>query len=601
MKKILLKKLTIQNFLSIGNEPVIIEFEKGLHIITGNNLDKEDSKNGVGKSAITDALFFVLFGETLRPLNKEDIINKTNKKNCGVQLDFEILENQKTISITIKRSISPSSVQLTINGQNKNRTIPKTNEMIMELTSFTPELLKNTATMNLNNTEPFLAQKSIAKRKFIESVFSLSVFGEMSDLIKADLNNSHKQYDIEKSKIVELQNSLQNYSTQQLQQQERKEKSLKELEERKKVNEKESENLIRQITVIDTTKEEKIKQAIQQVTEEEKRVTNKKDDLIAEKAKQINQIDNVKTKIKEINELGNACTKCKRPFTDNEKLTHGQEIESFNKQITEFTNKISNIEQQIKEIDLVKKQCVEGLNKLVEKTHEIRTSRENNKNLQARIMQIEGWNKQILGDINKLNTESNSFDSIITETKDRLKILEEKFIEIQKNTKIYEVSKFIVSEEGVRSFIVNKMIKLLNNSLDYYLKRLDTNCHCTFNEYFEETMTNNKNQPYSYFNYSNGEQKRIDLSMIFTFMGIRQIQTTVTTNFAFYDELLDTSLDSKGIEDALQIIKEQVDKDNKAVFIISHKKEAVKYATSDIIYLEKQNGITRRKKYVPEI
>jgi chromosome segregation ATPase len=82
MKNILFNKITIKNFLSVGNEPVVVKFKPGLHIITGINRDKDDRRNGVGKSTVADAVYFAVFGETLRDLKKEYVINNFNKKTC---------------------------------------------------------------------------------------------------------------------------------------------------------------------------------------------------------------------------------------------------------------------------------------------------------------------------------------------------------------------------------------------------------------------------------------------------------------------------------------------------------------------------------------
>ena len=138
---------------------------------------------------------------------------------------------------------------------------------------------------------------------------------------------------------------------------------------------------------------------------------------------------------------------------------------------------------------------------------------------------------------------------------------------------------------------------MLNGRLNYYLKQLDANCTCMFNEYFDETIVNNRGRECSYFNFSSGERTRIDLAMLFTFMDIRRLQSNIFVNIGIYDELLDTSLDSKGIENTLNILKDRVLNNKEAIYIISHKSEAAKHATGEIIYLEKENDITRRKPY----
>jgi DNA repair exonuclease SbcCD ATPase subunit len=154
-----------------------------------------------------------------------------------------------------------------------------------------------------------------------------------------------------------------------------------------------------------------------------------------------------------------------------------------------------------------------------------------------------------------------------------------------------------VSEEGVKAYIVKKILNLFNSKLAYYLKKMDANCQCTFNEYFEEEIVNEKGKLCSYFNFSGAERKNIDLACLFAFMDIRRMQGDVAYNFSVYDELFDSSLDEKGVELVLDILKERVSKYDECAMVISHRKESIKMATGDIIFLEKENGITRKVDY----
>jgi DNA repair exonuclease SbcCD ATPase subunit len=161
-----------------------------------------------------------------------------------------------------------------------------------------------------------------------------------------------------------------------------------------------------------------------------------------------------------------------------------------------------------------------------------------------------------------------------------------------------DIVKYIVSEEGVKSYIVNKLLETLNGRLLYFLKKLDSNCICIFNEYFEEEILNEKNKVCSYFNFSGAERKAIDLACLFTFSDLRRMQGEVRYNIAIYDELFDSSFDEKGIELITAILKERVEELDECNIIISHRKESIKSVTGDVIYLEKENGITRRLDYM---
>ena len=108
MKRINFKTVEIENFLSVGKTPVKVDFNTGINVITGINHDKEDSKNGVGKSTIADAVFFCLFGTTIRDLKNDDIVNNVTRKKCRVKIHFDVVNDGTTTMICSKIVINPS-------------------------------------------------------------------------------------------------------------------------------------------------------------------------------------------------------------------------------------------------------------------------------------------------------------------------------------------------------------------------------------------------------------------------------------------------------------------------------------------------------------
>ena len=150
MKQIDFKFVTIQNFLSIGDEKIQIDLSPGIHIITGDNNDKEDSKNGVGKSSIADAFFFALFGSPLRSIKKDSIANWTNSKTCCVHLDFIVTENGKSKHYQITRTLRPNKVKLIEDGNDISRTTPKTNQSINNIIGTDSDLFEQSVVMCLN-------------------------------------------------------------------------------------------------------------------------------------------------------------------------------------------------------------------------------------------------------------------------------------------------------------------------------------------------------------------------------------------------------------------------------------------------------------------
>ncbi len=219
-------------------------------------------------------------------------------------------------------------------------------------------------------------------------------------------------------------------------------------------------------------------------------------------------------------------------------------------------------------------------------------------NTNDRINQLKEWQSELRVDLETINNTETDFDKIIEETQIRLTDLETKVKEYRDAISKLDIVKYVVSEEGVKSYIVNKLLELLNSKLLHYLKRLDSNSICVFNEYFEEEILNEKNKLCSYFNFSGAERKSIDLACLFTFSDIRRLQGGVQYNIAIYDELFDSSFDEKGIELITQILQDRVEELDECSIVISHRKESIKAVTGEVVYLIKENGITKRVDYI---
>ena len=118
MINVIFKSIHIENFLSVGKSPLIIDFNKGMNVITGFNKDENDIKNGVGKSLVLDALYFCIFGNTIRKLSKQSfIVNRKIGKNCLVHLDFDIISsNGNKEMYVIERRLAPQSIKIWKNG-----------------------------------------------------------------------------------------------------------------------------------------------------------------------------------------------------------------------------------------------------------------------------------------------------------------------------------------------------------------------------------------------------------------------------------------------------------------------------------------------------
>ena len=603
MKNITFKQLTIKNFLSVGETPVTIDFTPGLHIITGINKDKVDRRNGVGKSTVADALYFALYGNTLRELKKEFISNNISSGRCEVALTLQVHQEGEHNEYKIVRLLSPTKCYIYKNGEDFTRdTIMNTTEFINGLISTSEDVFQNCVLMTVNNTVPFMAKKRLDKRKFIEGILNLEVFSSMINMLRNEYNETRRELETECTILDEVQTSYNNYQEQKKINDTTKQQKYEKYKTRQEDNVKELEVIDQQIKttkVLDSTEyETKLNVLNTRLKACDDKITNSSNKVVEHKT-------NISMLLKQLQTLSGVttepiCPTCLRPITSGDKDHIQSEKDKIKQEIVKLKENIDTQEESKKELLSVKtilQERVERNNTLIS---EARITKQQLDNFKSRKTQLQSWQKELLQDLDDLDAQSNQFDNLLEETKSRLDSIKKNIASVKLRIEDLDVVKFVVSEEGVKSYIVKKILQLLNSKLAYYLKKMDSNCILFFNEYFEEQIVDDKGKICSYFNFSGAERKNIDLACLFTFMDIRRLQGDVSFNVSMYDELFDSSLDEKGVDLVIEILRERLEKYNECMYVISHRKESVNFTTraeirnGEIIFLQKENGITTR-------
>lgn len=595
MKYVSFKRVTIKNFLSVGEEPVTIDFNSGLNIITGNNKDKVDRRNGVGKSTVADGIYFAIFGDTLRTLKKDHIVNNVTQRGCEVQLEFDINKDGDTDQYSITRLLSPTKCYLYKNGEDITRdTIQNTTSYIQQLLNTTPEVFQNCVIMTINNAVPFMAKKKLDKRKFIEGIFNLKVFSDMLTDVRQEYSKVNKELDVECARYEEISNTLNAQQEQKTNQQKDKQRALDKLKARQANCDKEIESLQekqQQIQSIDTSN---ISTTIKQLDEVTTKVDVKLQKLVLRRTKCVTMIEIHEQKRNRLSDEHSTCPTCLSKLDDTHRELIQTEKDKLKHNVVELQNEQKTIDQELKQTKELKQTVAQKRNKQTEKLQKAQIEQNNARNLNKQIEQLKSQLDDIDDDIKSLDKTDNNFDKIIEDTTSRLEKTQKVIDDVKNQMAKLDIIKFVVSEEGVKSYIVKKILQLFNAKLSYYLKKMDSNCICVFNEYFEEEIIDERGKPCSYFNFSGAERKNIDLACLFTFMDIRRLQGDVAFNLSMYDELFDSSLDERGVELVIDILNERIDNYKECVIVISHRKESTKLATGEVIFLEKQNGVTTR-------
>lgn len=603
MKRVNFNKIKIKNFLSFGDEPVELEFKKGLHIITGINKDKYDRQNGIGKSALMESLYFAIFGTTLRELKKDLIPNTYTNGVCQVELDFDVIISNNKDSYKLIRTLNPSKLFLYKNGIDLTRdSIKNTEEVLHKTINASTSIFENCVIMTLNNTIPFMAKSKIDKRKFIEGIFNLDVFSRMLSDVREDFNAVKRIHEIELTKLEECTRNLNSLESQREIIISNRNEKIELYESRKASNLKERIILVNELEELSKPKDSKSKilEDMQKCSNALNILDKKIASLNEKKFKTQTLVKLNETTLKKLNSNSGECPTCKRAFIEHDTDKKKEESENIKNQIDSDKKILEEVNEQLKELTDKNKKLDKLQSVLREKMNEdsINSFRINSSN--KRIEQLDEWLSTLDDDIEKLKKDtSTDLDSLINENKNSFNTIKDSIQEVKTKIDMFDTVKFIVSEEGVKSYIVQKILELFNNKLEFYLNKMDANCICHFDEYFEEQILNDNKKLCSYFNFSGAERKNIDFACLFTFMDMRRLQGDVTYNVTIYDELFDSCLDERGIDLVTNIISERVDKYDECILVISHRKENIAKAKGDVIFLEKSNNITRRIKDNP--
>ena len=595
MKRVNFKKLIVKNFLSIGEEELSLDFNSGISLITGENKDN-GGRNGVGKSSLIESIYWCLFGNTIRDIKKDRVIHNQTKKTCSVTLLFDILKGKEAESYKLVRTLEPSKLALYKGDEDVTlSTMPKTDELIKQIIGANEEVFQNAVIMTANNTMPFMAQKKIDKRKFVEGILNLGIFGEMLLKVRSDLNASKKENELlakdfsnENRVLTFLKDSKENFD-------ENKNDRIENINKKIEITQGDLDSL-KNRNLPDTlslkekieTNETKIKKLKESLIETNKEIV----ELGSKKSDAYNTIVQAKKEKQKIIDKGNTCPTCNRQYC-NDDLGHIEkeiqkldDIISVNQPIYDENHKLGN------EKTAFGTKITSSIEDLKEENEEYREKISSLSLHEQKIKTILEKIREYKENICEVKNESFKDDLKIENAEKAIEVITKDLEELQKKIFVYDASKFVVSEEGVKTFIVKKMLSVLNSQLNFYLKTLEAPCTCKFDETFEETIFNQAGKECSYFNFSGGERRRIDIAILFMFQDMLRMQTGVSFNLNMYDELLDSAVDEKGIGKILEILKERVEKYDEAVYIVSHNKAATNFTFNNLILLQKVDGKT---------
>ena len=567
---IIFKTLSYKNFLSTGNYNNTID-------LTAHNNTLISGENGTGKSTMLDAITFALFGKSFRGINIPQLVNSINERECVVEIEFSLGSDDYKII----RGLKPKRFEIykndkLIDQDAKSKDYQKIlEEQILKMTykSFCQVVI-----LGSSNYVPFMKLPAKDRRFVVENLLDIDVFSVMNTLVRARLQMA-KEYIKDIDHKIELTKEKVDA----------KNKLIETLQK------KSSDNINKHKTEITNTKIamqelqeeiEKHQANIDEFLESVKDKSSITDNLLQSESIQkdfTNQIKNIDRNVKFYEENDN-CPSCKQDIQEHHK-------ESMFKEQAEEKSKVQNqLENIIDEIQITE-DALGKINKTLESVHKIEKSVTEKQN---QISASSQYVTKLLKNIESSMVE----DTEIQEAKDELNQLigEGKACISERKEKIedrhyYNIASTMLKDSGIKAKIIKHYLPVMNKLINKYLSDMDFFCHFELNENFEETIKSRHRDDFTYYNFSEGERLRIDLSLLLAWREVARLKNSVNCNLLILDEVFDSSLDAVGTEEFLKLLTTFGNRAN--IFVISHKSDTMTDKFDNHIVFEKKNNFSR--------
>jgi len=566
---ILFKTISWKNFLSTGQHETKVDFtESGTTLIIGSN--------GAGKSTILDALTFSLYGKAFRKINKPQLVNSINEKDCRVEIDFDV----NNVQWKVVRGIKPAIFEIYRDGKPLDQSASavdqqkwlEQNVLKMNYKSFTQIVVLGSSTF-----VPFMQLTASSRREVIEDLLDIKIFSAMNSLIK-DKIRVYK----DESRTLELKKeSLKDKVEMQ-------QKFIKEIETKSQTDIKYKNDRIDDLGLQVTAymqDNEKLEKVIESYKEELKSFEGSK--------AQLRKLNNVRgklsAKISHIEEEyqffndNRVCPTCNQDLEEEFRLNR----------ITDSKNKQEELQKGFQELEeaILKEEMRESnFNNISDViSNQLNGITKNNTNITSCQKQI----KQLESEIQTLTeglANRNSENVKLKEFKTNLQKTYTELGEKRERTSYYDFTYNLLKDGGVKTKIIKKYLPLINQQVNKYLQMMDFYINFSLDEEFNETIQSPIHEDFSYSSFSEGEKMRIDLALLFTWREVARFKNSVNTNLLIMDEVFDSSLDGFGTDEFLKIIKYVISDAN--IFVISHK-TGMEDRFQSVIKFEKKQGFSR--------
>jgi DNA repair exonuclease SbcCD ATPase subunit len=575
-----LKKLSVRNFMSVGNATQGIDFDRrDLTLVLGENLDLggDGSRNGTGKTTIINALSYALYGQALSNIRKDNLVNKTNNKNMLVSLDFAVGGTQ----YRIERGRKPAVLKFFINQEDQSVTDDaqgdsrETQEAIERVLGMSHDMFKHILALN-TYTEPFLSLKSNDQRIIIEQLLGITLLSEKADRIR-ELNRVTKEaITQEEARIRAVQEANRRIEDQ-----------IESLRKRQRLwSAKRDEDVAKLTTAIADLEHIDIDSEVQAHRDLEN--YHAKKHIIDEANKWIRSIDADDVKLnrvieklqKEIEALdSHRCYACGQDIHDNkqDEIRKTKQASLQESALQLLTNDTQRHEHQTRltEVGALGKAPTVFYDTLEDALNHRNSLETLRKDLGSRQSDVDPYQEQIT-DMQQQALQEVTYD------------------QLNELTKLQEHQEFLLKlltskDSFIRKKIIDQNLSYLNSRLTHYLDRIGLPHTVKFQSDLT-VMIEELGRELDFDNLSRGERNRLILSMSWAFRDVFE-SLYRPINVLFIDELIDSGLDTAGMEGALAILKHMSRERHKSVWLVSHRDE-LSGRVENILKVVKENGFT---------
>ena len=564
------QKIRWKNFLSTGNQFTEIDFQK-------NNTNLIIGTNGAGKSTMLDALTFVLFNKPFRKINKPQLANTTNERDCLVEIEFEI----NTRQYVVRRGIKPNVFDIIVNGTELHREaddramqrVLEDNILKVNYKSFTQIVILGSSTF-----VPFMQLTSANRREVIEDLLDIRIFSLMNNILKDKIRTQKdqvKSLDLKKETLKDKMKMQQNF--------------IDELENRGKQNiDSNNTKITNLMSEVDQYLEDntKLQEDLQNTTKRQEEVAGARQKL----AKLNTLRGKLSAKVSAITKEhkffmdNTVCPTCTQDIEESFRLNKIDDVQNTAKELKEGFNEL---ESTIKFEQERERQFNNLSKEITNLTHGISQNNTRVSGNQRQIRDLEQEIQTITENLANRNTEHEKLDEFKSNLAHTFAELSDKKQEIVHHDFAYSLLK----DDGVKTKIIRKYLPFINQQVNRYLQMMDFYINFHLDEEFKETVKSPIHEDFSYSSFSEGEKMRIDLALLFTWREVARVKNSVNTNLLIMDEVFDSSLDGFGTDEFLKIIRYVIKDAN--IFVISHKQD-MRDKFESVIMFDKVKGFSRR-------